>query len=287
VFSRSAERVRALGVAAARASVGDAMRPESLTRAIAEAQPEVVINQLTNLAQSAGPLALRKGLSQTAQLRQHASATLVRAARAAGARRIISQSISFIYRPGPGTRTEDDPLWTDAGGQIGASAVPLATLESETLGSEGIEGVVLRYGAFYGPGTYYAPEGALSGLVRKRRMPLIAKAAGIFGFVHIDDAARATLAALEGPIGIFNVLDDVPAPTSEWIPFMAGLLGAKSPRHVPEGLAKLAMGPQTTYLMCSQPAVSNRRARTELDWSPRFADWHAGFADVFGPTGTT
>lgn len=276
VFTRAPERVAALGLPQVVAQVGDALNPDDVGRAVQAAQPEVVINQLTNLAQTTSPRALKRGFAQTSRLRNEASATLVRAAAAAGTRRVIAQSIAFAYRPGPGTRTESDPLWTDAGGQVGTIAGPIAQLESATLGAGGMEGVVLRYGAFYGPGTYYDSDGAFVTLIKKRRLPIAGEGRGLFGFVHIDDAARATVAALDGATGVFNVVDDVPAPTSEWIPFVAGLLGAKAPRQLPEAVVRLAAGAYTAYLLCAQPAVSNQRARTELGWAPAFPDWHQG-----------
>ena len=284
VFSRSAERVAALGLAEVEPAVGDALSPDDVMRAVQHAQPEVVINQLTNLAQSANPLAVKRGFDQTSRLRQEASGTLVNAARAAGARRVIAQSISFAYRPGPGVRTEADPLWTDASGQIGRLAGSLATLESVTTGDSAIEGVVLRYGSFYGAGTYFAPGGLYASMIAKRRLPIPGNGDGVFGLVHVDDAAAATVAALDGPVGVFNVVDDVPAPASEWIPFVARLLGAKPPHHVPEAVARVGAGKFLAYMMCDQPAVSNERARTALGWSPRFPDWHDGLRSALGNT---
>jgi nucleoside-diphosphate-sugar epimerase len=276
VFSRSAERVESLGLPGVAAAVGEALSPHDVTRAVEAAKPDVVINELTSLAQSANPLAVKRGFDQTSRLRREASGSLVRAARAAGARRVVAQSISFIYRPGPGLRTEADPLWTDATGQIGQLAGSLAVLEWSTLGDEALEGVVLRYGSFYGPGTYFAPGGLYTSLIAKRRLPMPGDGAGCFGLVHIEDAAAATVASLEGPTGVFNVVDDVPAPASEWMPFVARLLGAKPPLHVPEAVARVGAGKFLAYLMCDQPAVSNQRARTELGWSPRYPDWHEG-----------
>jgi nucleoside-diphosphate-sugar epimerase len=276
VLTRSGQRVTDLGVPGVKAAVGDALDPAAVSAAVKAAQPEVVINQLTNLAQSASPMALKRGFAQTSRLRTESSATLVKAAQDAGARRIIAQSIAFIYRPGPGTRTESDPLWTDAGGQVGRISGPITALEAATLGAEGVEGVVLRYGAFYGSGTYYATDGAFTGLIQKRRLPIAGAGGGLFGFVHIDDAARATVAALESGSGTYNVVDDVPAPSAEWIPFMAQLLGAKAPRKMPEAMVRMVAGAYTAYLMCRQPAVSNQRARTELGWAPEFPDWHQG-----------
>jgi len=282
VFSRSEQRVAALGVPGIVPAVGDAFDAGTVMRAVQSAQPEVVINQLTSLPQTVNPVSVKRGFDLTSRLRREVSGTLVAAARAAGARRVIAQSISFAYRPGPGVRSESDPLWTEAKGQIGVLTTSLAALEAATPGDTGLEGVVLRYGSFYGPGTYFAPGGLYANLLAKRRLPLPGDGGGLFGLVHIEDAASATTAALEGPTGTFNVADDVPAPASEWMPFVARLLGAKPPRHIPESIARLGAGAFLTYLMCDQPAVSNQRARTELGWSPRYPDWHEGLPAAFG-----
>jgi nucleoside-diphosphate-sugar epimerase len=282
VFSRSEARVAALGVAGVTTSVGDALDAERLKAAVAGARPEVVINQLTNLAQTANPIALKRGFDRTGRLRREASATLVTAARDAGARRVIAQSISFVYRPGPGVRTEADSLWNDAGGQVGDIVSSIEALESMTIGTDGIEGVVLRYGTFYGPGTYYAENGLFASLIKKRFLPIAGQGRGLFGFVHLDDAVRATVAALVGPTGVFNVVDDVPAASAEWIAVLAAYLGAKPPRRVPIGLVRLAAGAHTAYLMDAQPAVANRRARTELGWEPQYPDWHTGLPASLG-----
>jgi nucleoside-diphosphate-sugar epimerase len=276
VFSRSEERVVAMGIPGIVAAVGDALDPDSLVRAVQAASPEVVINELTSLPRTANPLAIRRGFEQTVRLRNEASRTLVQAARRIGARRVIAQSIAFIYRPGPGVRTESDPLWTGARGQIGRLAGSIATLESATLGDDALEGVVLRYGSFYGAGTYFAPGGLYATMVARRLLPVPGRGSGVFGFVHIDDAARATAAVLDGPTGVFNVVDDVPAPTGEWMPMLARLLGAKAPRHISKTWAGLFAGKFLVYLLCDQPAVSNHRARAEIGWSPAFPDWHDG-----------
>jgi nucleoside-diphosphate-sugar epimerase len=279
VFSRHADRVAALGLPNVVPAVGDAFDADTLTAAVRAATPDVVVNQLTNLPQSVNPLAIKRGFDATSRLRREAAGTLVAAARAAGARRVVAQSISFAYRPGPGVRTEADPLWTDAGGQIGALAGSLAALEAATLGDD-VEGVVLRYGSFYGAGTYFAPGGLYATLVAKRLLPIAGDGGGLFGLVHIDDAVAATVGALEGQAGIFNVVDDVPAPASEWMPMVAGLLGAKPPRRVPEALVRVGGGKFLAYLMCDQPAVSNARARRALGWAPRYPDWHQGLPAV-------
>ena len=280
VFSRSADRVAALGLPDVTPAVGDALRPDDVVSSVQRAAPEVVVNQLTSLAQSANPLAVKRGFDQTCRLRREASETLAAAARTAGARRIVAQSISFIYRPGPGVRSEADPLWTEATGQIGQLAGSLASLESATLGDTQVEGVVLRYGSFYGPGTYFAPGGLYASMISRRLLPIPGDGGGRFGMLHIDDAAAATVAALDGPTGVFNVVDDVPAAASEWLPFVATLLGAKPPRRIPEAVARVGAGKFLSYLMCDQPAVSNQRARNELGWTPRYPDWHDGLREA-------
>ncbi len=276
VFSRHEARVAALGVPGVVPAVGDALDPGSLLRAVQAARPEVVINQLTSLPQSVNPLAAKRGFDATSRLRREVSGTLVAAARAASARRVVAQSISFAYRPGPGVRTENDALWTEAKGMVGTLSRSVAQLESSTLGDDAVEGVVLRYGTFYGPGTYFAPGGLYASLLAKRWLPIPGDGGGLFGFVHVDDAAAATVAALEGPTGTFNVVDDVPAPASEWMPMAARLLNARPPRRVPEALVRLGPGKFLAHLMCDQPAVSNQRARAELGWVPGCPDWHQG-----------
>jgi nucleoside-diphosphate-sugar epimerase len=285
VFSRQAGKVAALGLADVVPAVGDAFDADSLTRAVRDASPEVVINQLTNLPQSVNPIAVKRGFDRTSRMRREVAARLVRAAAAAGARRVVAQSISFAYAPGPGVRTEADPLWTGAGGQIGLLTNSVAALESATPGDTGLEGVVLRYGTFYGPGTYFAPGGLYVSLLARRLLPLPGAGGGLFGFLHIDDAVSATVAALDGPTGVFNVVDDVPAPASEWMPMVAARLGAKPPRRIPESLARVGAGKFLAYLMCDQPAVSNRRARTELGWTPAHPDWHDGLPAVLAGAG--
>jgi nucleoside-diphosphate-sugar epimerase len=281
VYCRNEGKVAALGVPGIVPAVGDAFDAETLIGAVQSFKPEVVVNELTSLPQTANPFAIKRGFDLTSRLRREVSKTLVTAARAAGARRIVAQSISFAYRPGPGVRTEADPLWTDAKGQIGILTGSVATLESNTLGDGELEGVVLRYGSFYGPGTYFAPNGLYARMLKRRVLPIPGKGGGIFAFVHIDDAAAATVAALEGPTGIFNVADDAPAPAAEAMAFTAKLMGTKPPRHMPESLVRIGAGAFLAYLLCEQPAVSSERARTELGWSPRYPDWRQGLTAVF------
>ncbi len=140
--------------------------------------------------------------------------------------------------------------------------------------------MVLRYGFFYGPGSSYAPDGHLAGEVRKRRLPVVGKGSGVFSFIHVDDAAAATVAAMErGAPGIYNVVDDEPAPAAEWVPALAEAVGAKPPRHFPRWLARLLAGEAMTTLMIEGRGASNEKARRELGWTPRFASWRRGFVE--------
>jgi nucleoside-diphosphate-sugar epimerase len=281
VLARSSGSAAAARKAGAEPVMGDATDAEALRTAVVQSTPEVVVNQLTSLSQSASTRALRAGVESTSRLRTLVSPRLAAAARDAGARRVVAQSISFVYAPDPSPRTEEDPLYLDGPGDLPQMVGSVRDLEQATLGTEGVEGVVLRYGTFYGPGTYYAPGGAFAELVRRRRLPVAGAGQGMFGFVHVDDAVSATLAALDGPAGTYNLVDAHPAAAAEWIPYLAKVIGAKAPRRLPEALVRMAAGSGATYLMCHQPVVSSQRAREQLGWTPAFDDWHEGFAAVF------
>lgn len=242
-------------------------------------EPDVVVHQATSLPKSlTGPVRVASALRRTERLREEGTRRLVHAARTAGVKRVIAQGVAFAYRPGEGPpRSEDDPLYTDAPRNWRSSVEALTSLEGTVLDTPGIEGTVLRYGALYGPGTYYAAGGGMSALVRRRLLPLLSDGDGVYGFLHVDDAAAAAVRSLEGPAGTFNIVDDHPAPTSSWLPAMAQLLGAKPPRRLPGRLLVTGMGGQLRYLLAQQPAVSNRRARDELGWVPAHPDWRCGF----------
>jgi nucleoside-diphosphate-sugar epimerase len=281
VLTRSEDGARATRADGASAVLGDAFDAPGLRQAVAAARPDVVVNQLTNLSQTSNPRAIKQGFERTGRLREQASRTLVEGAAQAGARRVVAQSIAFAYRPGPGTRGEDDPLYLDGPAQISGLAGSIDQLEKATLGSDKVEGVVLRYGAFYGPGTYYCPDGLFATMLGKRRLPQPGRGRGVFGFLHVDDAASATLAAIDGPPGTYNIVDDAPVPASEWMPYLARLLGAKPPYHLPVGLFRLVAGAYSAYLFDEQPAVSNSRAKERLGWQPAHPQWRAGFESIF------
>ena len=275
-----AERIRAAG---ARAAVVDVFDAETLRAAVLEAAPEVVVHQLTALPER---LDFRdpETYAATNRVRTEGTRNLLDAALAAGARRVVCQSIAFAYRSEGGrVKSEDDPLEEDAPGTFGGALSALREMESMVLGAQGVEGLVLRYGFFYGPGTHYGPDGATIDDIRRRRMPVVGKGTGVFSFIHVDDAADATVAAVErGAPGVYNVTDDEPAAMREWLPAAAEAAGAKRPRRVPVWLAKLVGGKDVGAFALELRGASNEKAKRELGWQPAHPSWRAGFRDVLG-----
>ena len=272
-----AEDVRRAGASAAVVDVFDA---DALRAAAREAGAEVVVHELTALPER---LDFRKEelYADTNRCRTEGTRNLLDAARAAGAHRFVSQSIAFAYRSdGARVKTEDDPLLDAAPGGFGSAIAALREMESSVLGAEGIEGLVLRYGFFYGPGTYYASDGSTVADLRRRRIPIVGKGTGVFSFIHVDDAADATVAAVErGAPGIYNVTDDEPAQMSEWVPRLAEAAGAKPPRRVPAWAARLIAGRAATSFALDLRGASNEKAKRELGWKPAHPSWRAGFAE--------
>jgi len=261
------------------AVVCDALDADAVHRAVTEAEPEIVISQLTRLPREYNPRTIDYG--PTNRAREEGGRNLIAAARAAGARRFVTQSIAFIYAPeGDMIKDETARPWADAPAPFGSGAESTLTHEREALGAEGLEGVVLRYGQFYGPGTYYAPGGSVAEQVRRRRFPIVGRGGGVFSFVHVEDAASATAAAAEqGAPGIYNVVDDEPAPLREWLPVYAEALSAKPPRRVPVIVARLLGGVVATMFATELRGASNEKAKRDLGWQPRYASWREGFAE--------
>jgi 2-alkyl-3-oxoalkanoate reductase len=263
-----AEEIRSTGAGAVVCDVFDA-----------EALREVV-HALTALPSRYDP----KGdyLAPTDRIRVEGTRNLLAAALAAGARRLVAESIAFAYRPRGGwVKDEEAPLFTDAPGRFGATFGAVAELERQIVEAEGIEGVVLRYGWLYGPGTYYDHGGQQADEAMKRRLPVVGKGTGTFSFVHVEDAAAATVAALErGAPGVYNVVDDEPAPLREWVPVYAEALGAKSPRRVPVWLARWVAGKDIAASALGLRGADNAKAKRELGWEPAHPSWRQGFRDA-------
>ncbi len=270
-MTRSVLRAAQLEAAGADPVVCDVFDADGVRAAMAAAPPQVVIHQLTSL-----PPRLDWNdpnlFDENNRVRTEGTRILLDAALAFGAGRIVAQSIAFVYAPvGDFVKDEDAPLITEAPPPIDGSVAAVAEHERRVTGTAGIEGVVLRYGLLYGPGTYYDRRGFTAADVVAGRVPLIEGATGMYSFLHVEDAATAAVAALDrGAPGIYNVVDDEPAPQPEWLPVLAQALGADPP--------PAAEPPPPYALEMSQRAASNAKAKRELGWVPRYASWREGFA---------
>lgn len=277
-MTRREERAERLRAAGAEAAVCDAFDAEALREAVVAARPEAVVHLLTALPPKFSPKA---DLGPTNRVRSEGTRNLVAAARAAGARRLVAESIAFAYAPrGERVKDEEAELFLDAPGPTGETMAAVADLEGQVSEAEGIEGVVLRYGFLYGPGTYYAADGSQAEDARRRRAPIVGAGTGVFSFVHVDDAASATVAALGCGAGVYNVVDDEPAAMSEWLPVYAEALGAKPPRRVPVWLARLVAGKDLAASAVEMRGADNAKAKGELGWEPAHPSWRQGFFDA-------
>ncbi len=276
--TRSPEKAEAIRAQGANGVVVDVFDAAALRAVMAEAAPEVVVHELTSLPERFEPR--RKDVyDATNRVRSEGTRNLIEGARAAGARRFVCQSIAFSYAPQPGRlHEESDPLFTEAPPPFGEATGAVAHMERAVLDATGMDGLILRYGWFYGPGTYYADDGAMAQDVRRRRFPVVGKGTGVFSFIHVDDAAAATVAAVRrGAPGVYNVVDDDPAPLREWLPVYARAIGAKPPRRVPLWLARLIAGGFVATMSTTLRGASNAKARRELGWEPRWTSWREGF----------
>ena len=275
------ELISALG---ARPAVADALDPEAVAQAVAEAEPAVVVHQLTAIDASKFSRSLDKMFTLTNRLRTEGTDHLLAAARAVGARRFIAQSFAgWPYEPTGGpVKSEEDPLQASPPKTVSQGLAAIRHVEDVVTGAEGIEGLALRYGGFYGPGTSIAvdPDGEQVEMLRKRRLPIIGDGGGIFSMLHIADAASATALAVErGAPGIYNVADDEPAPVSLVIPELAKVIGAKPPRRIPRWMGRLIAGEGMTLMMTEARGASNAKAKRELGWELRYPSWRLGFRD--------
>jgi 2-alkyl-3-oxoalkanoate reductase len=279
--TRSEEGAETIRAAGARPVVCDALDAAALHSAVADAGPDVVVHQLTALPHRFDPRD-KDIYAPTNRLRSESTRTLLDAARAAGAKRMVCQSVAFAYAPGPQpeVKDEDAPLAFGAPPPFGDGIRALDGMERAVVGAEGLDGLVLRYGWFYGPGTYYAEDGSMAADVRRRRFPVIGKGTGLYSFIHVDDAASATVAAVErGAPGIYNVVDDDPAAQREWLPVYADAMRAKKPMRVPVWIARLVVGKIATVANV-QPGASNAKAKRYLGWEPRWPSWRQGFREA-------
>ncbi|HSC01944.1 MAG TPA: NAD(P)-dependent oxidoreductase [Solirubrobacteraceae bacterium] len=260
--------------------VADALDPEQVADAVARAQPEVIVHQLTAIS-AFDTRHFDREFALTNRLRTEGTDHLLSAGRAVGVRRFIAQSYAAwpYARTGGPVKSEDDPLDPAPPREMRESLAAIRHLEEAVVGAGWTEGIVLRYGAFYGPGTSMSPGGDSFEIVRKRKFPVVGDGRGVWSFVHIADAAEATVAAVErGAPGIYNVVDDEPAPVAEWLPALAQRIGAPSPWRVPKFVGRLFAGEAGAVMMTEIRGASNTKAKRELGWSPRHVSWREGFA---------
>lgn len=281
-LTRSPSKAEAVRRAGASSAVVDALDPSALREAILAAQPEVVVHEMTALANASDLRHFDRTFAQTNRLRTEGLDRLLAAAREAGTRKVIAQSYCGwpFARVGGPIKTEDDPLDTKPPREFQSALQAIRHLEGAVAEAADFEGVVLRYGAFYGPGSGLFDGPALDQL-RRRLFPVIGDGDGWWSFVHLDDAAQATACAIEGgALGIYNIVDDDPAPVRDWLPVLAGMISAKPPRHIPRWLARIVAGEHMVVLMTETRAGSNAKARRELGWRPSHTSWRQGFAEV-------
>jgi nucleoside-diphosphate-sugar epimerase len=278
-----AERLRKLG---AEPVLLDLLDEAAVGRAVGAVAPEVIVHEATALADlGTNPRHFDDDFAVTNRLRTEGTDHLLAAARATGVRRFVAQSFAGWpqAREGGPVLTEDAPFDPNPPKSARRGMAAIRHLEAAVTGAEGLEGVVLRYGGFYGPGTSLTRDGEHTEAVRKGAFPIVGSGAGVWSFIHVDDAASATAAAVvRGAPGVYNVVDDEPAPVSEWLPYLAELLGAKPPRHVPTWIARVAAGELGVAMMTTVRGASNAKAKRELGWEPRHPSWRQGFAEMLG-----
>jgi nucleoside-diphosphate-sugar epimerase len=283
-MTRSASKTDELRGMGATPAVADALDPDQVARAVAEAEPEAIIHQLTALKRSFDVRRFDRTFAETNRLRTEGTDHLLAAGRAVGVKRFLAQSYAGwpSARTGGPVKTEEDPLDPTPVDAMHESFDAIRYLEQAVTGASEMDGIVLRYGGFYGPGTSLSREGGEQlELIRKRKFPVVGDGRGVWSFVHIEDAADATVAALtRGRRGIYNVVDDDPAPVAEWLPAAASAVGAPPPRHVPRWLGRLVAGEAGVVMMTEVRGASNEKAKRELGWQPRHPSWREGFAQV-------
>ncbi len=278
--TRTARKAEMLRAAGATPVVLDALDRDAVIRAVTSARPDVVVHQMTALASMRSLKKLDREFALTNRLRTEATRHLIDAAREAGARTFVAQSYTGWpnERRGGRVKSETDPLDVDPPASMRATLDAIRTLESIVTSSSGLTGIVLRFGSFYGPGTAFSRDGEMTRMVRRGRFPIVGGGTGVWSFVHVDDAAAATLAAVERPVGgIYNIVDDEPAEVSVWLAELCRILGCRPPRRMPAWIARLAIGDAGLVMMTEARGSSNEKAKRVLGWIPRWASWREGF----------
>lgn len=284
-LARTPQKAESLERMGMKVVLADPLDREELTAAIRRAEPEVIIHQLTALTGAGNFKKLDQEFALTNRFRTEVTDTMLAAARLVRARRFIAQSFCgwpFAREGGP-VKTEEDPLDPNPPASFSKTLTAIRYLEETVRRTADLEALALRYGFFYGPGTGIARGGAVVELIRKRKIPIVGNGAGIWSFIHISDATRATVAAVShGAPGIYNIVDDEPAPVSTWLPALAEAVGAQPPRRIPVWLGKLAIGDGGVSMMTKIRGASNAKAKRELGWQPVYRSWRQGFVEGLG-----
>lgn len=278
--TRAPEKVDALRAQGAVPVVLNGLDRDAVIRAVVAHRPDAVVHQMTALASTLRLKHFDDDFAQTNRLRTDGTMYLLAAARAAGASSVVAQSYSGWpnARHGSRVKTEADPLDRHPPKAMSKTLDAIRALEDMVTQASELKGTVLRYGSLYGPGTSLSADGEIVALIRRRRFPVIGSGTGVWSFIHVDDAARATQLALErGVIGTFNIVDDDPAEVSAWLPELARAVGARPPVRLPEWIGRLAIGSVGVSLMTSVRGSSNAKAKRELGWTPTYASWRDGF----------
>jgi nucleoside-diphosphate-sugar epimerase len=280
-LTRTPSKVGLVADLGAEPVLADAMDERSIREAVVAARPDAIVHELTQLKGSPDLRKFDRAFNGTNRLRTTGTDYLLAAARDCGARRLIAQSFcGWPYaRTGGHVKTEEDPLDPNPPCELRRTLEAIRYLERVVTTSSSPDGVVLRCGGFYGPATGLFDAAVIS-QIRNRRMPVIGGGTAWWSFVHIDDVAEATAVAVERGKGVYNIVDDDPAPVSEWLPATAAMLGAKSPLHVPAWFARIVAGEHIVVLMTQSRAGSNAKAKGELGWRPLYPSWRQGFAEV-------
>jgi nucleoside-diphosphate-sugar epimerase len=259
--------------------VADALDPDQVAEAVGRARPDVIVHQLTAIPATLDLRHFDRDFALTSRLRTEGTDHLLSAGQAVGVRRFVAQSHILSYaRTGGSVKSEEDPFDRSPAREMRETLAAIRHLEEAVLGARWTEGIVLRYGHFYGPGTSLAPGAEQVELVRRRKFPLVGGGGGVWSFIHVADAAEATVAAVErGNRGVYNIVDDDPALVAKWLPGLAEELGAKKPVRVPRFVGRLFAGEAGVVMMTELRGASNAKAKRELAWRPGHPSWRQGF----------
>jgi 2-alkyl-3-oxoalkanoate reductase len=273
-LTRSREKAQVLSEHGIEPAIADVFDIDAVKAVVSNAQPEIVIEQLTALPKTYTRQSMNAAAVLNNRIRLEGGANVLGAAQAAGVRRYLRQSVAFYAIPGPGLADEETHLAFEASPAVAAGAREIAELEHHLLGNPKIEGIILRYGFFYGPGTWFNPDGDVAGQVRQQQFPIVGNGEGVWSWLHIEDAAIATVAAAEqGNPGIYLIANDQPLAVREWLPAFAQWLNAPPPPQISVEEALKASGADAVYYGTQMRGVSNAKAKRELNFQPRPLEW--------------